>query len=96
MTRALLASAALALAALNAPGARAETYFNPAWNDPAWTDPMRPCDQFCARDLIAQHECERDPVCHAKMEAGRLAIARAACDRNPTTAGVLLCRWGVK
>ena len=85
---------ALAAAFVCAP-AKAETRFNPAWADPAWIDTLpENCGQICNQEIVARELCRLDAPCNAKLEAARRDFVRAACDRNPTTVGVLLCKQG--
>jgi hypothetical protein len=96
MTRpAILTALALAFATVFACApAKAETYFNPAWADPAWIDTLpESCGQICNQQVVARELCRLDTRCNAKLENARLAFVSAACDRNPTTVGVLLCKW---
>ena len=84
---------ALALAVAFCAPASAETRFNPEWAAPDWLDTLPACGPICNREVTDRELCRLDAPCNAKLEAARRAFESAACDRNPTTVGVLLCKW---
>ena len=63
--------------------------------EPNWADPQGGICVTVSK-LYNETECERRrAIATAIQEEDRRAKERLACNKNPTTIGVLFCRWSV-
>ena len=63
--------------------------------EPNWADPQGGICVTVSK-LYNETECERRrAIATAIQEEDRRAKERLACDKNPTTIGVLFCRWSL-